>query len=117
MVDFATWCGAEIPFTVLPLGIRSGRRVRAYLTEPADLACARAIAATAARHYGLVEITQVLRQMSEQRIRIDHAGDQEDLGDLLGVTGREGWLKNGEPASGNTKGTAAAVLRRLFTWA
>lgn len=26
-------------------------------------------------------------------------------------------LRTGEPASGNTKGTAAGVLRRLFTWA
>jgi integrase len=39
--------------------------------------------------------------------------DLPDLNDCI----RNLKLKNGEPASGNTKGTAAAVLRRLFTWA
>jgi hypothetical protein len=92
LVDFARWCGADTPFTVLPLGVRRGRRVRAYLTDPADLARARAIAATRARHYGLVESAQVLRQVSAQRIRIDHADDEEAMCDLLGVTGGDGWM-------------------------
>jgi hypothetical protein len=91
LVDFARWCGVELPFDVMRLDPRGSRRVQVYLREAVDLTRARRIVDTTVRQYGVIGADRALQVLGAAGIRIEAGSDGQAVREVLGVAGDARW--------------------------
>jgi hypothetical protein len=92
LADFASWCGVDVRFEVLPPAVRSTKKAEVVVPRGGDLTRARKIVDRILRRYGLSTVNYALEQLADDGIRIDAGNDAQALRDLLGTAGYSAWL-------------------------